>query len=196
MVSSLNLRFVLGDRANDRDMRKITLFLSVLVLAAVAFAQVFSSTPLEVGQTAPAFELAGSDGKTYSLKQFEGKQAVVLAWFPKAHTSGCTEECKSLGEQAAVLRGYNVALFAISVDKPEDNKTFAENLKLPYPILSDPTRATAKAYGVLQGLPFASRHTIYIGKDGKVLLVDNSIKTATAAADMLKHFQELGIEKS
>ena len=177
-------------------MRKLTLFLGVLVLAAVAYAQAFSSTPLQVGQTAPAFELQGSDGKTYSLKQYEGKQAVVLAWFPKANTRGCTEECKSLAEQATVLRGYKVALFAISVDKPEDNKKFAENLQLPYPILSDPTRATAKAYGVLQGLPFASRHTIYIGKDGKVLLVDNSIKTATAAPDMLKRFQELGIEKS
>lgn len=177
-------------------MRKLTFFVGVLVLAAVAYAQAFTSTPLKVGQTAPAFQLPGSDGKTYSLKQYQGKQAVVLAWFPKAHTRGCTQECKSLGEQAAVLRSYNVALFAISVDKPADNKKFAENLQLPYPILSDPTRDTAKAYGVLQGLPFASRHTIYIGKDGKVLLVDNSIKTATAAADMLKHFQQLGIEKA
>jgi peroxiredoxin Q/BCP len=88
-----------------------------------------------------------------------------------------------------------VAFFAISVDKPEDNKTFAENLKLPYPILSDPSRETAKAYGVLKGLPVAARHTIYIGKDGKVLLVDDAIKTETAAQDMLKHFERLGVEK-
>lgn len=166
---------VVGER-----MRKLLFVFGTLIVAAAAWAQAFTSTPLTVGQSAPAFELPGSDGKT---------------WFPKAHTRGCTQECKSLAEQADVLRGYQVALFAISVDKPEDNKTFAENLKLPYPILSDPSRETAKAYGVLKGLPVAARHTIYVGKDGKVLLVDDSIQTATAAQDMLKHFQELGIEK-
>lgn len=176
-------------------MRKLLFLLGTLIVAAAAWGQAFTSTPLKVGQTAPPFELVGSDGKTYSLKQFEGKEAVVLAWFPKAHTKGCTQECKSLAEQADVLRGYKVALFAISVDQPADNKTFAENLKLPYPILSDPSRQTAKAYGVLKGLPVAARHTIYIGKNGKVLLVDDSIQTASAAQDMLKHFQELGIEK-
>ncbi len=176
-------------------MRKLLFLAGTLIVAAAAWAQAFTSTPLTVGQTAPPFELVGSDGKTYSLKQYAGREAVVLAWFPKANTRGCTEECKSLGEQAEVLRGYKVALFAISVDKPEDNKTFAENLSLPYPILSDPSRDTARAYGVLRGLPLAARHTIYIGKDGKVLRVDDSIKTASAAQDMLKHFEELGIEK-
>ena len=176
-------------------MRKFLFVFGALVVAAAAWAQAFTSTTLTVGQPAPPFELAGSDGKTYSLKQFEGKEAVVLASFPKAHTRGCTQECKSLAEQAEVLRSYRVALFAISVDKPEDNRSFAQNLNLPYPILSDPSRETARAYGVLKGLPVAARHTIYIGKDGKVLLVDDAIKTATAAQDMLKHFEQLGIEK-
>ncbi|MBN9413996.1 MAG: redoxin domain-containing protein [Candidatus Eremiobacteraeota bacterium] len=176
-------------------MRKMLFLAGLVLVAAAAWAQAFTSTPLKVGETAPAFELQGSDGKTYSLKQFAGQEAVVLAWFPKAQTKGCTIECKSLGEQAEALRKYKVALFAISVDKPEDNKTFAENLKLPYPILSDPSRETAKAYGVLKGAPVSARNTIYIGKDGKVLLVDDSIKTETAAADMLKHFEQLGIEK-
>lgn len=179
---------------NLKCMRKM-LLLAALLLAAAAWAQAFTSTPLKPGEPAPDFELQGSDGKTYSLKQFQGKEAVVLVWFPKAHTSGCTQECKSLRDQAEALKAYQVALFAISVDKPEDNRTFAENLQLPYPILSDPSRATARAYGVLQGLPVAARHTIYISKDGKVLLVDNQIKTATAAQDMLQHFQELGLEK-
>lgn len=175
-------------------MRKL-LLLAALLLAAAAWAQAFTSTPLKPGDQAPAFELPGSDGETYSLKQFAGEEAVVLAWFPKAHTKGCTEECKSLRDQAEALKAYKVAFFAISVDQPEDNKTFAENLQLPYPILSDPSRETARAYGVLQGLPVAARHTIYIGKDGKVLLVDNQIKPATAAQDMLKHLQELGVDK-
>lgn len=176
-------------------MRKLLLVGGLLLVVAAAWAQAFTSTPLKPGDQAPAFELPGSDGQTYSLKQLEGEDAVVLAWFPKAHTKGCTEECKSLRDQAEALKAYKVAFFAISVDQPEDNKTFAENLQLPYPILSDPSRETARAYGVLQGLPVAARHTIYIGKDGKVLLVDNQIKTVTAAQDVLRHLQELGVEK-
>ncbi|MFN8610507.1 MAG: peroxiredoxin [Vulcanimicrobiota bacterium] len=171
-------------------MRRI-LLLAALLLAAVAWAQAFTSTPLKAGDMAPDFELPGSDGQSYTLKQFRGKQAVVLAWFPKAHTSGCTQECKSLRDQAEALKGHQVALFAISVDQPEDNRAFAQSLQLPYPILSDPSRETARAYGVLRGLPVAARHTIYIGKDGRVLLVDDQVHPASAADDMLRHLKEL-----
>ena len=59
---------------------------------------------------------AGSDGKTYKLSDFKGKKAVVLAWFPKAYTSGCTIECKSLAEHGDMIKKYNVAYFMASVD--------------------------------------------------------------------------------
>ncbi len=71
---------------------------------------------LKVGDKAPAFTLQGSDGKTYSLDQFKGKKAVVLAWFPKAKTGGCTAECKSLRSSSAILKPLNVAYFTASVD--------------------------------------------------------------------------------
>jgi thioredoxin-dependent peroxiredoxin len=93
------------------------------------------------------------------------------------------------------LSAYNVAVFAASTDRPEDNKLFAKELELPYPILSDPSTRTARAYGVLKGLPLAMRHTIYIGKDGKVLLVDQQVDPKTAGEEMLKHLESLGIEK-
>lgn len=88
-----------------------------------------------------------------------------------------------------------MAVFAVSTDRPEDNKLFAEKLELPYPILSDPSTKTARAYGVLKGLPLAMRHTIYISKEGKVLLVDQQVEPATAGAEMLKHLKKLGIER-
>lgn len=88
-----------------------------------------------------------------------------------------------------------MALFAVSTDRPEDNKLFAHELELPYPILSDPSTKTARAYGVLKGLPLAMRHTIYIGKDGKVLLVDQQVDPKTAGETVLKNLQALGIEK-
>ena len=95
------------------------------------------------------FSLQGSDGKTYTLEQFKGKSAVVIAWFPKAFTGGCTNECKSLRANSKALKDLNVAYFTASVDTPEENKKFAESLDLDYPILSDPDKTVAKAYGVV-----------------------------------------------
>ncbi len=94
----------------------------------------------KAGDKAPAFELQGSDGKTYSLDQFKGKKAVVVAWFPKAFTGGCTKECKSFKDNSAGLKKLGVAYFTASVDTPEYNKKFAESLDLDYPILSDPSK--------------------------------------------------------
>ena len=105
---------------------------------------------LKVGDQAPPFTLKGSDGKTYSLDQFKGKSAVVIAWFPKAFTGGCTKECKSLRANSKALHDLKVAYFTASVDTPELNKKFAESLDLDYPILSDPDKSVAKAYGVLK----------------------------------------------
>ena len=117
---------------------------------------------LKVGDKAPAFELKGSDGKTYTLDQFKGKSAVVVAWFPKAFTGGCTKECKSLRDNSKALHDLDVAYFTASVDTPELNKQFAESLDLDYPILSDPDKSVAKAYGVLMprvASPIAGRST-------------------------------------
>src|SRR3954462_9177211 len=66
---------------------------------------------LKVGDKAPAFSLEGSDGKTYSLDQFKGKKAVILAWFPKADTPGCTKECKSIRDSSESLKGLGIAYF-------------------------------------------------------------------------------------
>jgi thioredoxin-dependent peroxiredoxin len=149
---------------------------------------------LKVGDKAPAFELKGSDGKTYSLDQFKGKQAVVLNWFPKAFTGGCTAQCKSLRENSAALKPLNVAYFTASVDTPEYNKKFAESLDLDYPILSDPDKNVAKAYGVVhEGRPVPERWTFYIDKEGIIKKIDKEIKTKEAGTDVAKTIKELGL---
>jgi peroxiredoxin Q/BCP len=149
---------------------------------------------LKAGDPAPDFSLQGSDGKTYNLSDFKGKQAVVVAWFPKAYTSGCTIECKSLAENGHLIRKYNAAYFMASVDPMEDNKGFAEKEKADFPLLSDPTKATAQAYGVLSPRGYAQRWTFYIGKDGKILAVDKNVNPATSAQDMAARLGELGVE--
>src|SRR5919109_273268 len=69
---------------------------------------------LQVGDDAPDFEMQGSDGKTYKLSDFQGKQAVVIAWYPRAFTGGCTKECTAFKEQGGSIREYNVAYFTAS----------------------------------------------------------------------------------
>ena len=134
------------------------------------------------------------DGKTYKLADFKGKKAVVLAWFPKAYTSGCTIECKSLAENGDKIRKFNVAYFMASVDAVEDNKGFAEKEKADFPLLSDPTKATATAYGVLSPGGLARRWTFYIGKDGKILGIDKAVTPKSSAEDMVAKLGEYGVE--
>jgi peroxiredoxin Q/BCP len=153
-----------------------------------------ADTELKVGDPAPNFTLQASDGKTYKLSDFKGKQAVVLAWFPKAFTQGCTIECKSLAANGEKIRKFNVSYFMISVDPIEDNTKFAESEKADFPMLADPTKATATSYGVLSERGFANRWTFYIDKDGKITSIDKTVKPATSAEDMVAKLGELKVE--
>jgi peroxiredoxin Q/BCP len=176
-------------------MRSALVVTAMFMMAAAGAAQT-PAPELKVGDQAPNFTLKASDGKTYSLSDFKGKKAVVLAWFPKAFTQGCTIECKSLAEHGDMIKKYDVQYFMASVDPLEGeqgNKAFAEAHNADFPLLSDPTKETAQAYGVLNGRPVASRWTFYIGKDGKILAIDKAVKPQTSAEDMAAKLGELKI---
>jgi peroxiredoxin Q/BCP len=164
-------------------------------VAVIAFATASAAAAEpKVGEKAPNFSLVGSDGKTYSLSDFKGKSAVVLAWFPKAFTGGCTKECKSFAEGGKEFRGLNVAYFTASVDEPDHNKKFAESLSCDYPILSDPDKSVAKAYGVVhEGRAMPERWTFYIDKEGIIRAVEKKVNVSNAAADAAAKLKELGI---
>ena len=169
-------------------------------LALLTFCLVFTARADEpkVGDKAPDFSLPGSDGKSYSLADFKGKQAVVLAWFPKAFTGGCTKECKSIHETSEKLKPLGVAYFTASVDSPELNKKFAESLMVDYPILSDPDKKTAEAYGVVHtGRAVAERWTFYIDKEGIIKAIDKDVQkhTETAGQDIAEKVKSLGLAK-
>jgi peroxiredoxin Q/BCP len=153
-----------------------------------------TAAELSIGEAAPEFTLPGSDGKTYRLADYRDKQVVVLAWFPKAFTPGCTTECKVMASEGSKLRQYDAAYFTVSVDTPEKNKEFAKSVGADYPILSDPDGKVAKAYGVTGFVQrWASRWTFYIGRDGKILYVDKNVHPSTAAADVANRLKELGV---
>ncbi len=181
---------------NTMKLAVATLFgLGIALVGGIAGA----AEDLKVGDKAPEFELKGSDGKTYKLADFKGKQAVVIAWFPKADTPGCTAECKSLKTESESLKKTNVAYFTASVDPVEGEKgnaAFAKSLDLDYPILSDPDKKVAKSYGVLAAAGYANRWTFYIDKEGVIKEIDKSTGTAQtekAAEDVVDKVKSLGI---
>src|SRR5437868_15414702 len=122
-------------------------------LAAAVAVPLMAQAPaaeLKVGDPAPNFKLQATDGKTYQLSDFKGKEAVVIAWFPKAFTQGCTIECKSLAEHGDMIKKYNVKYFMASVDPVEGekgNKAFAAAHNADFPLLGDESKKTAEAYG-------------------------------------------------
>jgi thioredoxin-dependent peroxiredoxin len=171
-------------------------------------------TVVKVGDMAPDFTLQGSDGKTHKLSDYRGKQAVVVAWFPRAFTQGCTIECKSLAENGDKIKKYDVAYFMASTDSIEDNTKFAkatsvtlqgrgggastvvEKKEADFPLLSDPSKEVATKYGVLMANgQMANRWTFYIDKNGKVVAIDTAVRPATSAEDMITKLDELKIAK-
>ena len=105
-------------------------------------------------------------------------------------------ECKTLRESGESIRQFDVAYFAVSIDKPETNRKFAESLDLDYPILSDPTKEAARAYGVLRGFGlYTARYTIYIGEDGTIRFVDTEVRPRTAGPDVASRLEALSIRR-
>lgn len=93
-----------------------------------------------------------------------------------------------------MLRRFRVQYFAASVDSPETNAKFAASLGLDYPILSDPGKNVARAFGVLSASGYASRWTFYIGSDGRILDVDKHVNASTHGPAIAARLGELGIE--
>jgi peroxiredoxin Q/BCP len=176
-----------------------------LVATLVAGMTAQGAAELKVGDMAPDFTLPGTDGKTHKLSDYRGKQAVVLAWFPRAFTTGCTIECKSLAENGEKIRRYNVTYFMASVDSLEENIKFAkatsvklgekvvEKKEADFPMLSDPDKTVAKAYGVLNERGIASRWTFYIDRTGRIAAIDKMVRPETSAEDMIAKLGELKV---
>lgn len=167
-----------------------------LAVTALLAAPARAAGGLEVGDPAPDFSLQASDGKTYRLADYRGRQAVVLAWFPRAFTKGCTVECKSLAEKGDLIRKYDVTYFMASVDPVDENARFAEKYGADFPLLSDPAKDVARSYGVLHPRGFARRWTFYIGTDGRILAIDKDVKPASSAEDIAARLGALGTARA
>ncbi len=172
----------------------MTVLRSFLLILTLGFFAA-SSLALEVGDTAPDFELPATDGQMYKLSDLTEQGVVVLAWFPKAYTRGCTIECKSLAENGHLIQEYDAHYFMVSVDPLETNSSFAAEFEADFPLLSDESKAVAAAYEVLSVLGVAARHTFYIGADRKILAIDEAVRPETSAEDMAAMLGMLGVPR-
>ncbi len=135
------------------------------------------------GSVAPDFKLKSDDGKTYALSDFKSKKQVVLYFYPKDDTPGCTAEACSFRDSLSRLNKEGVQVLGVSLDDLDSHKRFREKYSLNFPLLADTDANVSKAYGVykfknLYGNKFwgIERSTFVIGKDGKVKKAIRKVK--------------------
>src|SRR5438552_3865110 len=115
---------------------------------------------LAVGETAPDFALRSDDVRRMSLKDFRGKK-VVLCFYPKDDTPGCTKESCSFRDNLARVKGKGALIYGVSADSVKSHQKFTEKYELTFPLLSDEDKKMIKAYGVWQEKSFMGKH--YMG---------------------------------
>lgn len=169
--------------------------LNLLALITIVSCFFVQASDLKVGDMAPNFKLQATTGDYFQLSDYKNKQAVVLAWYPMANTRGCTIECLSLVKKGHLIREFDASYVMASVDPIDDNRDFAKKTSADFPMLSDPSKETAKAYDVLNLVRVASRVTFYISKTGEILKIDDDISPRTAAEDIAKNLAELGVSR-
>ena len=138
---------------------------------------------LSVGTTAPAFTVKDTKGNTVSLSDYQGK-TVVLYFYPKDDTPGCTKQACSFLDAYADYQGKDIAIFGVSLDDEASHQAFTEKYGLPFPLLADTDGAMMKAYDV-DGGGYAKRVTYVIDGSGKIVTVDAAVNTSTHAQDIL-----------
>lgn len=141
-------------------------------------------SPLNAGDKAPLFSLPDQDGESISLADYAG-QRVLVYFYPKAMTPGCTVQACGLRDNMDELKQFNVEVLGISTDKPEKLSRFAEKELLNFTLLSDEDHAVAEAFGVwgekqFMGKTYDGIHRIsfLIGADGKIEYVFDKFKTS------------------
>ena len=138
---------------------------------------------LEVGTTAPSFTTVDDEGNTVSLSDFKDK-VVVLYFYPKDDTPGCTKQAQSFRDNYEEYNNKDMVVLGVSRDDQASHKAFKEKYGLPFTLLVDKDGTITKAYDV-DGGGYAKRVTYIIDGEGKITHVDASVNTSTHAQDVL-----------
>ena len=179
-------------------MKMITIGLIVIAIIAVTVAirpQFARADLLKEGQIAPPFTtqmVTGEQVAPMSLADFHGKK-VILYFYPKDQTSGCTKEACAFRDGYSRYTNAGLVVLGCSIDTADAHKEFIQKNNLPFPLLIDPDKKIAKAYGAANGIPilgFDRRITYVIDENGKVLKVYPSVDPSTHAIEILN---DLGV---
>lgn len=167
--------------------------LPVLILSLAFATLAFAADPAPApavpaeGSQAPAFTLPSQDGSQVSLNQFKGKW-VVLYFYPKDFTSGCTLEAHNFQRDLAKYEAKNAAIVGVSVDPVDSHKGFCTKEGLSFKLLADTDKSVATKYGSImnyQGTDYAARNTFLIDPSGVIRKVYVKVKPATHSDDVL-----------
>ena len=140
---------------------------------------------LPVGSIAPDFSSFDHNGNPMSLKDFLGNK-IVLWFYPKADTPGCTMEGQGFKQEFDKFQGKDMVILGVSLDTIDENRAFATKFDFPYPLLCDTSREIANAYEAVSGPEdkYAARITYVIGEDGTILEAINDVNTKSHASDI------------
>lgn len=170
----------------------ISILASLLTLAFVSVST--ASEQPAVGAAAPEFELADQNGNLHSLEDYRN-QWVVLYFYPKDKTPGCTTEACEFRDNIFAFRDLNAQILGVSLDDVESHKDFAEEYSLPFPLLADVDGTASTAYGVktqMFGMTVAKRQTFIVGPDGSIAKHYEKVKPAEHSAEVLADLKALG----
>jgi peroxiredoxin Q/BCP len=165
-------------------------FVACLTLSATA--RIADAVP-EVGAAAPAFTLKSNEGKTVDLKDYRGKW-VVLYFYPKDFTSGCTLQARNFQRDLAAYEKANAVILGVSVDSTESHQSFCSKEGLTFKLLSDTDAAISSAYGSIMeysGNKLSARNTFLIDPQGKIARVYTGVKVAKHSEEVLAALAEL-----
>ena len=143
---------------------------------------------VKVNDPAPDFEALDQDGKVHKLADYKGKN-ILLYFYPKDNTPGCTIEACSLRDNYAELK-KELVILGVSGDSQSSHKKFADKFHLPFILLADPDKKIIGSYGT-DGLLFAKRSSFLIGRDGKILKVYEKVVPSDHAAEILSDLKLL-----
>ena len=166
--------------------------ISVFLLLALTRLAGADAVPA-VGSMAPAFTLSDQSGREVSLDSLRGKW-LVLYFYPKNDTPGCTEEACSFRDDMAQLTRLGAQIVGVSIDSAASNAEFAEKYHLPFPLLADKDGAVAKRYGAYADWTvtrFARRYTFLIDAQGKIVKTYLKVDTSKHSAEIIADLKQL-----
>lgn len=149
-------------------------------------------THLKPGDKAPSASAPSWNSSRVELSDYVGKSNVVLFFYSRDNTSGCTREARALRDAVEELSRRDAQVIGVSADSIESHERFAANNELPFPLLSDPDGKIAEDFGVLKPSGRAERATFLIGKDGMIAHVWPRVNITGHADDIVAKLDELG----